>query len=319
MRRSDASGFSQGWFPPDLRQPRGRVFEGRLSATPGTDVTTADVTAGTTLSYTESRGNLISLPWKPGKWEAFELPRTPAGVYEVTKTFLASSPWAIASGSNYDVFGFLGPNGPDMELGPAWASDSARAATGALARRNGVRVLARDQSRVYLGTIRASGTNVTEDSASKRFCWNMYNRRLRHLFRTDSTTSWTQGSTNVWRQANANAANEVYYVAGLEETPTKARSILTVLSSANSLLEAATGVGVDSTTVNSAQQGANGASGISSGGQLYLPCMAFYTGIPGIGYHRLVWIERGNAAAQHTYADGNLTGNPGGIAAEVMA
>ena len=319
MRRSDASGFSQGWFPPDLRQPRGRVFEGRLSATPGTDVTTADVTAGTTLSYTESEGNLISLPWKPGKWEAFELPRTPAGVYEITKTFIASSPWAIASGSNYDVFGFLGPNGPDLELGPAWSSDTARSAAGALTRRNGVRVLARDQSRVFLGTIRASGANTIEDSAAKRFLWNMYNRKLRHLFRTSTTTSWAQGNTNVWRQANAEAANEVYYVVGLDDRPVTARAVHSVLNSANSLIEAAAGIGIDSTTTNSAQQGASGASGISSGGQMYLPCLAWYRGFPGLGYHRLVWIERGNSVAQHTYSNGGLAGNPGGISAEIMA
>lgn len=309
MRRSDASGFSQGWFPPDLRQPRGRVFEGRLTATPGLDITTADVTAGTTLSYTESEGNLISLPWKPGKWEAFELPRTPAGVYEITKTFLASSPWAIASGSNYDVFGFLGPNGPDLELGPAWSSDTARSAAGALARRNGVRVLARDPSRVFLGTIRASGTNTIEDSAAKRFVWNMYNRRTRKLFRIETTGTWTYG-TATWRQANADAANQVEVVTGLNEDGVDVLLIVSVASSGG-ITDASVGIGIDSTTPSGL--GIHPYNAIVAGG--YAQTLVAQLEHAALGYRAYKWCESSGGSGtasfygENTYTTSGLSGN----------
>ena len=314
MRRSDASGFSQGWFPPDLRNPRGRVFEGRLTATPGTDVTTADVTAGTTLSYTESRGNLISLPWKPGKWEAFELPRTPAGVYEITRTFLASSPWAIASGSNYDVFGFLGPNGPDLELGPAWSSDSARSAAGALARRNGVRVLARDPSRVFLGTIRASGTNTIEDSAAKRFAWNMYNRVARSMNVVGPSANHTY-TTATWRQFNADATLQLAYVCGLAQDRVLAETCVATNSSSGNVGGPA-GIGVDATNANSAQL--FGGASITS--VAAFTGFAKYRGVPGLGYHYLAWLQYSDAIGTTTWY-GTGVGSWTGIAinGEVLA
>lgn len=91
----------------------------------------------------------------------------------------------------------------------------------ALAVQDGVYVKNGDATRKYLGTFRTTGANptVTIDNRQKRFVWNYYNRRPRSLFRTETTSTWFFAGD--FRAANANAANRVEFVTGMNEDPIK--------------------------------------------------------------------------------------------------
>jgi hypothetical protein len=66
--------------------------------------------------------------------------------------------------------------------------------------------------RRFLGVIRASGANVTEDSATKRYVWNYTNRVLRQLVKgSTSSHSYASGTIRAW---NADATLRVEWVAG---------------------------------------------------------------------------------------------------------
>ena len=282
---------------PFLQMPG--VSGARLTATPGTPVTTADVTGGTTLSLTAYTSDRLTLMSEWGEWRAFRLPQTPAGVPERTYSFLASSPWALVNATPYDIFAFVGADGfVDIERGPAWSSGTARAA--ALARLDGANVLGINPTRLYVGTIYASVTNTVDDSyggthqaGGKRFVWNAFNRVKRHLGVISTTTSYNYSST-AWRQLEGATGNRVEYVCGLATE--SIRALAKNLTSGSTGQNAACGVGIDSTSANSAIFWGN--SLISTSAQIQ---MAEYVGNPGIGYHAINWLERTDGVGTTTW------------------
>jgi hypothetical protein len=68
-------------------------------------------------------------------------------------------------------------------------------------------------TRRYVGTIRITAvTGQCEDSETKRYVWNMYNRVGRSIYKTD-TTSHTYNSSTV-RPWNNDATNKTSFVYG---------------------------------------------------------------------------------------------------------
>lgn len=165
---------------------------------------------------------------------------------------------------------------------------------------------------LYLGTIYTSGSGTTEDSAAKRFVWNMYNRVPRPMRAVDTTDSWSYSST--WRQANANAANQLAYVCGLAVDMVSANVTCAAYSSGGNSW-APVGVGVDSTSVNSAQV----FSGVTISSNVALASRCEYRGIPGLGYHYLAWLEYGTVATTTWYGDNGLSYQQSGMIGEVWA
>jgi hypothetical protein len=96
-----------------------------------------------------------------------------------------------------------------------WTNTTTRATD--LARQNGVRIKSGDATRRYIGTFYTTSTTTTEDSATKRYLYNYYNRRRRHFLRQETTATWTYTTATI-RQANANAANQVECVIGVQES-----------------------------------------------------------------------------------------------------
>ena len=139
---------------------------GRLTLTSGTPVPAADQSGKTTIYWTPYNGATIAL-YDGSTWTI----RTSAEV--------SLSLSGIASGSNYDVFGYWTGSALALVLSAAWASDTTR--TDALTLVDGVLVKSADNTRRYLGTIRGSGSGSTEDSAAKRWLFNQYNRVRRHM------------------------------------------------------------------------------------------------------------------------------------------
>lgn len=175
----------------------GIIPGGRLTGTTGSPAGDSSSTAN--LYYTPYLHDCVKL-WDGGKWV----------LYQFTEISLALT---ITNGTNYDVFLYHTGTALALEL-VAWASATARATN--IERVNGVYVEVGANTRLYLGTIRASNTNQTIDSNGFRFIWNMYNRLAKEVYITDTTDSWTY-ATNTWRSWNNNSANSIGMVRGLDE------------------------------------------------------------------------------------------------------
>lgn len=272
------------------------VSELRLTLTSATPVTTADVTAAGTIYLTPYIGNRIRL-WDGTRWNERQ-------TAEVSLALTATS------GKPYDVFAYDNAGTVTLET-LVWTDDTTRAT--ALTTQNGVYVKSGDATRLYLGSFYASGLNVTEDSVKLRYLWNMYHRVPRPMSVTDATDSWTY-TTATWRQANASAANQLSMMRGLNiDAVTAHVYILVHNSSAGTYMSP--GVGIDSTSTNSAQ---------IHGGAAYVgsahPHSAFYNGLPGVGRHYLVWVEISTAAGTTTwYGDNGGLILQAGMIAEVLA
>jgi hypothetical protein len=257
------------------------TFNGRLTLTSGVPVTTSDVTGAGTLYLTPFRGNQIAL-YDGSVWN----------YHTLTEKSLALS---VTSGTNYDIFVY--DNGGTLTLeAVAWTNDTTRAT--ALTLQDGIHVKNGAASRRYVGTIRASGTNVTEDSAAKRFVWNAYNRRARTLRRVESANTWVY-ATATWRQANANTANKVEMVIGLSEESLRCTLVATGRLNTGSA-EFPVAIGVDSTsTPSGVYSHGSGAGNIA--------VTALYDGYPGIGYHYLAWLETSYGSTLFYGAQSNET------------
>jgi len=269
------------------------MAQGRLTLTTALPVTTSDVTAAGTLYWTPYHGDQIGLYDGASAWTVLAFAETSLSL-------------TLTSGKPYDIFAYNNSGTLALES-LVWTNDTTRAT--ALVMQNGILVKSGATTRRYLGTIYASGTNTTEDSISKRYVWNYYNRALRSLRVIDTTDNWNY-STTAWQQANANAANKVNIIVGVSEDIVTA-IVVGETSSAAGGIAGAVGVGIDSTTVNSAQTlhemvGSSAPTGVAT-----------YRGYPGIGQHAINWIEYRRAGTVLFKGDDGVADCQTGLAAEV--
>jgi hypothetical protein len=287
-------------FCAEQAQVQHGVANGRLTLTSATPVTAADVTAATTFYYTPYNGNRIGL-WDGNAWQI------------VTLSEQSLTNGSTASSTNYDVWAFINGSAVNIEL-TAWSSATLRNTGSSLqpVLTDGVYTKSADKTRRFIGTIRADGSNKFNDAAisttTNRGVWNMHNRVMRHMTRNDPASSWTY-TTLTWRQANANASNTLFFVRGLDEDAITC--CVTGIGSNASSVDGNVGVGVDSTTVNSAQ--ICGTALYGAGTQN----IGHYVGYPGIGSHQLNWLELSRATGTSTWigTDGALPGRTAGIIA----
>ena len=145
------------------------LAQGRLTFTSGSPIMTSTVSSAGTIYYTPYNGNLISLyngtSWKTMSFSEISLSLT------------------LTSGKNYDVFAYDNSGTVTLELSSAWTNDTTR--TDALTLQDGVYVKSGATTRKYLGTLRASGTNVscfiyggiaTGGTEAKLYLYNQYNQ-----------------------------------------------------------------------------------------------------------------------------------------------
>lgn len=262
---------------------------GRLTLTQNTPVTTSDVTAATYVYYEPYVGNRIALYSTSGVWRKYYWN---IGMVRVAVPATTVTP--------FDIFAY--PSGDTITLATTnWASDTARATS--LAVVDGVYVSGSNYTGRYLGTGRTtSSSGQTEDSyggahqsGGKRFLWNMYNRVLRHAAVVDTTTSYVY-NTATWRQTNGATGNKVEVVQGVTGDTVVAFA-RNYASHATAGLNAAVGVGVDSTTTNiAALHGGNTGAGTGA-----FAVYGRYSGILSAGYHALNWLEIANGTATWTW------------------
>lgn len=280
----DANGVSIDGYPQDfiagfsvpLTTDNG-VNDFRLTLTSGVPVTVADVTGALTVFCTPSgRGNRISLFDSAGRESLF----TSA---EFSITVPATTVQA------YDVFCFNNGGVPALELLATSRTDM----TGLTLATTGVWTKTGDLTRRWLGMMRtASVAGQTEDSAAKRFLWNYYNRARKNLIRLGAS-NWNY-TTATWRQANADAANQVEAIMGIADSVVSLRLSVFATNSAGGTI-AAVGIGLDSTILPTVQQTLGALTLVSAGAP-----GTFGTSIaelmPAAGYHKYVWLEESLAA-----------------------
>lgn len=275
--------------------------EGRLTLTSGTAVTTADVTGATTIYFTPYKGNRIAL-YDGSKW-----------IYRsFTEKSLALG--TISDATNYDVFLYDNSGTVAIDTLVAWTNATTRAT--AITLQDGVYVKDGATTRRYVGTIRTTATTTTEDSLAKRFVWNMHHRVPRPMRVWDTTDTWTY-STATLRQANGSTANQLAFVRGVNEDAASASVSANVVNSTSSVRYVRVAVGLDSTTAPASD------SNVSSGActDTVTPALLCnYTGLPGLGYHYLAWLEKGHGADRQTWrGDAGQTDLNLGINGTVMA
>lgn len=295
------------------------VCQGRLTLTSGLPVTTADVLAAATLYFTPQGGNLIGLYNGTTGWAPFPFAE------------LSISLAALAINSNFDVFAYDNGGVVALELSAAWNSATAIFGAGTYQttrpKQHGVYVKSTDgtvvdATRRYLGTIRTTGTlGQTEDSLAKRYVWNYYHRVPRPLkAATEPADSWNY-TTAVFRQANANAANQLDLVIGVAEVLLEA-VVLASFFNNTSGGACSVGIGEDSTAAAAAgclmAQGGSPGSAVAGTVTMLSAQLRKY---PAVGRHVYPWLEQsvgigtttwtgdgGNAALFQTGITGSIDG-----------
>lgn len=294
-------------------------FQGRLTLTSGSPVTTGDVTGATTVYATPYNGDSVEL-YDGTDWQVYKFTELSQATSDTTK-----SPAAVANNSNYDVFVWNDSGTLQATRGPAWTSDTARG-TGAGTTElelfegryvNKVAITNGPAARrgLYVGTVRSDGSAQINDTLAKRYVWNNYNRVSREMMVVESTNTWTY-STASFRQANGNATNQLDYVVGLDEEAVSCIAVGNASNDSGGVVAVSMGIGVDSTTVDSSLIRSPG----NAFGSVALTHIATYTGHPGIGRHYLAWLEYSAATPTTTwYGDNGSVNMSHGIQGEVFA
>lgn len=262
-----------------------QIFQARLTLTANTPVTVSDVTAATTVRVSRYGGDKIAL-YDGTDWRLFTLSAdVTLAVPNTTDTM-------------YDLFIYDSSGTLTLDA-VAWTNDTTRAT--ALATQNGVYVKNAATGRRYVGSFRTTGVaGNTEDSATKRYIWNYYNRVTKRLAKFDTTDTWAY-TTDTWRQANGSTANQVEVVIGVEEDMVEAQ-VIARFSNTNLSVRGSVGIGVDSTTASSTSISAAADSQVANEP---VTAMAFYRSNPGVGQHELVWLERSEATGTTTWQGDN--------------
>lgn len=269
------------------------TFQARLTLESGVPVPTTDQTAKTTLYLTPFGGSVIALYDGASAWTGYTL------------TEISASLSGLTADTNYDVFVYDNSGTLTLDL-VAWTDATTRAT--ALTTQNGVYVKSGATARRYAGTIRTTATTgQCEDSVTKRYVWNCYQRKQRVTVKNDATDSWTY-ATSTWRAANNSTANRFEYVCGLNEDMIEAEILAGAqLTNANI---GAVGIGIDSTSANSALVFGE-FIGTSAG--LSAMLKASYKGYPGAGFHYIQWLEYRRAGTVTFFGDAGVASMQSGI------
>lgn len=269
------------------------LCEGRLTLTTATPVTSADVTAATTLRFAPIGGSLISV-YTGSAWVVLAFTEMSIAVPATTDTL-------------YDVFFDYNGGTPTLAL-TAWTNDTTRAT--ALTTQNGVLVKTGDTQMRFLGCMRTTGVSgQTEDSFAKRYIWNYYNRRPRVMRVMESTNTWTY-STSTYQQANAAAANQLDFVLGVAEEELAVYVVANVSGNATMTLPFVA-VGIDSTSA--AATGCLTSSQATFNAGFPTTVHAELKTYPAVGRHTAVWLEKASSATATWYGDNGADGTQSGI------
>jgi hypothetical protein len=279
---------------------------GRLSASSGVAVTSADQTSVSTLYYV-ALGQSKD-PIYDGTNDVLRTIGTPSLTINATNNL---------ADTQYDVYEIWDGTSVQLAAGVAWTTNTAGAGargTGAgsaeVTTFNGRRVNANSMTMKNGGTTYTVPANrgnlvggfrvistagATEDSAAKRFVWNEYNAVPRPLRRIENSGSWTY-SVSAWRQANGATANRVEVFSGAAGRLTQAQVMGLMCNSSTTRRAGSVGIGVNSTTTNSA---AIWVPAIAD--NFFIMTTANYNDYLPLGYNQINWLEWGAGGETQTW------------------
>lgn len=224
------------------------------------------------------------------------------GVAWVARTMtLAASISNVSTSVNtsYDVYAYW--NGTNVVL-----EKEATPATPTLALRDGVAVKGNDPRRRYVGVVATNGYGDFEDSAKNRLVWNRDNQ-LRRPINGVHLTSWSLTGNNTWRAVGGTLANRVTVVSGVSSggaagapgtyLTAQAIGMCVPASSASNAYYFATGIGIDSSSINSSP-----IVEIATGTypSMYAQGYAEYQGYLAPGVHTVYWLEIAQSGGSFT-------------------
>lgn len=280
---SDVNGTVQDGGPP-ATAIFNAAANGRITLTSGLPVTPSNVTAATTVYFTPYKGNQIALFDGASTWNTLPFSELSIAVPATTNTM-------------YDLFIYNNLGTPTLET-QGWTNDTTRAV--GLVLQNGVYVKNGATTRRYLGSFRTTGVSgQTEDSLAKRYVWNYYNRIMRSMEVVDASSSWNY-STATWRQADGSTANQLDCIIGVSEDNISVQAIGIVVNSTATARQAGTGIGINSTSANSAQI----MSQLGTTTAAIQHC-AYYNNTLSIGRNFIVWLEMGAGTDTQTWYGNN--------------
>jgi len=192
---------------------------------------------------------------------------------------------------------------------------NARASTGKLVlTTTGAYTKTADLTRRYLGSFRTTAVSgQTEDSVTKRFLWNYYNRVPRSLVK-QGASQWNY-TTATWRQANADATNQVETIHGIADTLISLRLVGLATNSIGGLA-ASVQFGVDSTTAQYAGQCGGYIAQVSAGVPVN-SAVATLEIMPAVGYHKFTWLEESQGVGTCTFYGVATLGAGGNVVAGI--
>jgi hypothetical protein len=286
----------------------------RATLTTGVAVTTADVAGATTIYATPCNGDLVPIYDGVSAFSLFAL----AADLVLALDNNAGHAGYHQAGKNYFLGIYRDAGTLRLGTGPAWASDTSPgvgAGTAQVSLLNGVMVntvaiTARFGSAAgnttavsancftVIGFFRPSADGQATDSALKRLLYNFYNNAQRNGLVQEVTASWAY-STAAYQQVNASVANQIEILIG-DGVLLEADAFNVVSNSTATARTVAGGIGIDSTTVNSGRSDLLQAltSPIAT-------ARCTYRGYPGLGWHKITWLERGNGTDTQTWFGNN--------------
>lgn len=273
------------------------ICEGRLTLTSGTPVTSGDVSAVTNVFWTPFNGTNIALYDGTTNWTLLPFVETTLALGTLTNDL------------PYDVFAFNNSGTLALEA-LAWSTKTARAT--ALVFQDGVLSKTGALTRRYLGTFHTTSTTTTEDSASKRYLSNHYNKHRRPLLRRDTTGSWAYTLTTI-RQANAagvGTANQVSAVIGWADTLLDLQ-LNAAFKNSTGTVDVGISFGEDSTTTFSTN--AVGGYGGSTSINAAIPVSSTLKIYPAVGAHFYAWLENSTASGTTSFFGSQVTNVASGI------
>lgn len=175
----------------------------------------------------------------------------------------------------------------------------------ALTTQDGVLVKTGATTRRYLGSIMTTDTSgQCEDSVTKRFLWNYYNRVPRDLRRLESTSSWTY-STATERMANNSIDNRVQCLIGVAEV--SADVVVAARGSTASAQADLYGFPKHNGATGAAASDVVGPFGTAIAGD-HANWRSFLRKMPTLGFNYFAWLEKGQGSGTQTFYGGSAHG-----------
>lgn len=252
---------------PEWTANRPLVNHGRFQIS-STEGNYADVSSASSIYLMPTHSTLIDLYYNSA-YQSFSI-----------GTGISLSISGLAQGM-YDAFAYFDGGSVVLET-LAWTNATTRAT--ALVRASGVTYKSGDQTRRYVGSFYCNATGNVKDTVQFRHVFSMDNAVPKAIYYRVATASWDYSGGI--RQCNGDTTNRVEAVFGVQRDQFRLQSTLN--SSALTTSLRVTGIGIDSTSVNSAII----SNPIQSGNGDLLTSVAEYSGIPAVGLHLFNQLEQ---------------------------